>query len=139
MQYARRQWSLADNPTLRYSGLQRFDRQMLSLDGRFNLLEDKLIEQLMVHEESKLLVYRRGPLVFAFNFHPTQSYADLRIPIPDPADYRVVLDTDEKQFEGFGRVAEGVTYPRQNIPFQGRQQSVSIYLPNRSAQVLMPV
>jgi 1,4-alpha-glucan branching enzyme len=138
MQYARRQWSLADNPTLRYSGLQRFDREMLSLDGRFNLLEDKLIEQLMVHEDNKLLVYRRGPLVFAFNFHPTQSYADLRIPVPDPADYRVVLNTDDKQFEGFGRVAEGVTYPRQNVPFQGRQQSVSIYLPNRSAQVLMP-
>ena len=36
----------------------------------YHLLEDPLIEQLMVHEENKLLVYRRGPLVFAFNFHP---------------------------------------------------------------------
>jgi 1,4-alpha-glucan branching enzyme len=92
----------------------------------------------MVHEENKLLVYRRGPLVFAFNFHPTQSYADLRIPVPDPDDYRLVLDSDEDRFEGFNRVARGVVYPRQDVPFGERKQSVSIYLPNRSAQVLAP-
>ncbi len=57
---------------------------MKQLDETFNLLDDPFIEQLMVHEENKLLVYRRGPLVFVFNFHPTQSYADLRIPVPDP-------------------------------------------------------
>jgi 1,4-alpha-glucan branching enzyme len=139
MQYARRQWSLADNNDLRYAGLNRFDREMQSLDVRFNLLEDKFVEQLMVHEERKLLVYRRGPLVFAFNFHPTQSYADLRIPVPDPADYRLVLDTDAHAFEGFGRVVEGITYPKQDVPLERRQQSLSIYLPNRSAQVLEPV
>jgi 1,4-alpha-glucan branching enzyme len=138
MQYARRQWSLADNADLRYAGLNRFDREMQSLDQRFNLLEDKLIERLMVHEDQKLLVYRRGPLVFTFNFHPTQSYADLRIPVPDPVDYRLVLDTDERRFEGFGRVAEAITYPKQSVASHGRQQSVSIYLPNRSAQVLAP-
>ena len=138
MQYARRQWSLADNPELRYAGLNRFDGAMLSLDRRYRLLHDPLIEQLMVHEDNKLLVYRRGPLVFAFNFHPTRSQADLRIPVPDPTDYRVVLDSDEAQFEGFDRVARNVTYPRQPAPFAGRQQSVIIYLPNRSAQVLAP-
>ena len=138
MQYARRQWSLADNNDLRYAGLNRFDAAMLALDEKFNLLHDPLIEQLMVHEDFKLLVYRRGPLVFAFNFHPTQSYPGLRVPVPDPADYRLLLDTDDGQFEGFARVAGGITYPRQNTPWQGRQQSVNIYLPNRSAQVLAP-
>jgi 1,4-alpha-glucan branching enzyme len=138
LQYARRQWSLADNPDLRYAGLNRFDQAMQSLDARFNFIEDPLIEQLMVHEHNKLLVYRRGPLVFAFNFHPTQSYPDLRLPVPDPEDYCLVLDTDEAQFEGFNRVAQNITYPRQPVPFERRQQSVSIYLPNRSAQVLAP-
>lgn len=138
MKYARRQWSLADNDTLRYSGLNRFDRAMQSLDITFNLLHDPLIEQLMVHEHDKVLVYRRGPLVFAFNFHPTQSYPDLRIPVPDPTDYRMILDTDEPHFEGFNRVASGMTYPRQNEPYQGRQQSIRLYLPNRTAQVLAP-
>ena len=138
MHYARRQWSLADNPELKYAGLNRFDKAMIALDERYNLLNDPLIEQLMVHEENKLLVYRRGPLVFALNFHPANSYPDLRIPVPDPADYRAVLDTDDKQFEGFGRVAPDMSYPREQVPDHGRKQSIRIYLPNRTAQVMAP-
>ena len=138
MKYARRQWGLADHPELRYAGLNRFDRAMNSLDEQFNLLEDPLIELLMVHEENKLLIARRGPLVFAFNFHATNSYTDLRLPVPDPADYRLVLDTDEQQFEGFGRVAPNMRYPRENVPYERRQQSIRVYLPNRSAQILAP-
>jgi 1,4-alpha-glucan branching enzyme len=137
-QHARRQWSLADNPHLRYRGLARFDRAMQELDMTFNLLEDPFIEQLAVDEETRVLVYRRGPLVFAFNFHPSASYSDLRIPVPDGADYRVVLDTDRPLFEGQGRTAEEMTYPLQKVPLFGRHQSVQVYLPCRSAQVLAP-
>lgn len=137
--YARRQWSLADNPDLHYAGLKRFDKAMQSLDANYRLLEDPLIEQLMVHEDRKVLAYRRGPLVFAFNFHPTESYPDLRIPVPDPADYRQILDSDEEQFEGFGRVKPGMVYPREEVAWEGRKQSVRLYLPNRSVQVLGPM
>jgi 1,4-alpha-glucan branching enzyme len=137
--YARRQWSLADNPSLRYHGLLEFDRPMLQLDTRFDVLGDPLVEQLLVDEGARLLVYRRGPLVFAFNFHPTRSYPDLRVPVPDDVDYRVVVDTDRPEFEGFGRVAADLVYPVQRIPLHGRAQSLQIYLPNRTAQVLAPV
>ena len=99
--HARRQWSLADNPSLRYSDLSEFDRALQSLDAAYSLLPDSLIEQLALHEDTKQLVYRRGPLVFAFNFHPTQSHPGLRLPIPDPADYQVVLDTDDARFGGW--------------------------------------
>ncbi len=78
-------------------------------------------------------------MVFAFNFHPTQSYPSLRIPVPDDADYRVVLDTDSARLGGLGRVAEGTAYPAQPVPMYGRGQSVQVYLPSRSAQVLAPV
>jgi 1,4-alpha-glucan branching enzyme len=137
--YARRQWSLADNPDLHYSGLNRFDQAMQLLEEKQHVLEDPLIEMLMVHEENKIIVYRRGPLVFAFNFHPTQSYPDLRIPVPDPTDYALILDTDEQQFEGFGRVAPGMIYPREDVGSHNRAQSLRLYLPNRSAQVMAPV
>src|SRR5205085_4245143 len=122
-QHARRQWSLVDNPDLRYRGLREFDRAMMMLDEQFNLLEDPFIEQLMVHEAMRLLVYRRGPLVFAFNFHPTESYADLRIPVPDPTDYKLILDTDLPQFEGFNRVGPGMKYIYENQPWENRKQS----------------
>jgi 1,4-alpha-glucan branching enzyme len=139
MKYARRQWSLADNPQLHYQGLRDFDRAMMGLDDRFNLLEDKLIEVLYIHEENKQLVYRRGPLVFAFNLHPTQSYPDLRIPVPDASDYQTVVDSDDPKFEGFGRVKPDMRYPYEQVPMERRQQSLRLYLPNRTAQVLAPV
>jgi 1,4-alpha-glucan branching enzyme len=137
--HARRQWSLVDQDHLRYIGLNNFDRAMQFLDETYNLLEDPFIEQLLCHEDAKQLVYRRGPLVFVFNFHPTQSYTDLRIPVPDPRDYRVILNTDSKQFEGHGLVPEFQVYPKQTVPMYMRDQSVQIYLPSRTAQVLAPV
>ena len=137
-QHARRQWSLADDPTLRYHGLNAFDQAMQQIDREFHVLCDHLIEQLALHEDTKQLVYRRGPLVFAFNFHPTNSYADLRIPVPDAADYRVILNTDDPPFGGQGRSPGGTLYPVQSVPMYGRNQSVQIYLPARSAQVLAP-
>ena len=137
--YARRLWSLADNPDLRYAGLNTFDQAMLSLDTRHNLLTDPLIEQLALHEDTKQLAYRRGPLVFAFNFHPTRSYQDLRFPTPDAADYRVILNTDDARFGGLGRGTPDFIYPRQPVPMYGREQSIQIYLPSRSAQVLAPI
>jgi 1,4-alpha-glucan branching enzyme len=138
-QHARRQWSLVDAEHLRYSGLNNFDRAMQTLDESFHLLEDPFIEQLALHEDTKQLIFRRGPLVFAFNFHPTESYVGLRIPVPDPRNYRVTLNPDARQFEGFGRVPEFAMYPKQDVPMYGRGQSVQLYLPSRTAQVLAPV
>ncbi|GAB4463782.1 MAG: alpha-amylase family glycosyl hydrolase [Armatimonadaceae bacterium] len=138
-QFARRQWSLADNGYLRYGGLQRFDRAMQELDTEFHLLEDPFIEQLLVENDRRLLLYRRGPLVFAFNFHATQSYPDLRIPVPDRTDYRAVLTTDSPEFEGPGLLALDTRYIWHPEPAYGREQSTLIYLPARSALVLAPV
>ena len=137
--YARRQWSLVDQENLRYKGLNNFDREMQNLDLKYNLLEDPLIEALMFHEEKKQLVYRRGALVFVFNFHPSESYADLRVPVPDPINYQLVLNSDNEAFEGHGLVDEGTIYPKQNVPIHGRNQSIQLYLPARTAQVLEPV
>jgi 1,4-alpha-glucan branching enzyme len=137
--HARRQWSLAEDPNLRYRFLNAFDRAMIDLDRRFPVLTDPFIERLMVDQVRRLVVYRRGPLVYAFNFHPTASYDSLRIPVPDPEDYRLVLDTDATAFGGHGRSADAVTYPWQSVPFEGRNQSLQVYLPNRSAQVLAPL
>ena len=137
-QYCRRQWSLADNGFLRYGLLNEFDKAMQQLDIRHHLLSDPLIEQLACHEDTRQLVFRRGPLVFAFNFHSTESYHDLRIPVPDPASYRIILNTDNARFGGFGSVDEAALYWRQDVPMYGRQHSIQIYLPARSAQVLIP-
>ncbi len=124
---------------LRYQGLANFDRKLQELDECHNLLEDKLVELLSIDEDAKRLVYRRGPLVFAFNFHPSQSYADLRIPVPDRVDYRQILNTDNREFDGFGHVAEAMHHVWDPVAVGDRKQSIQIYLPSRSAQVFAPL
>ena len=136
--YARRQWSLVDDPVLRYRDLAAFDRAMQVLDERYGLLTAAPIELLYVHEDHKLLIFRRGPLLLAFNFHPTQSWADYRIGVPESRDYRLVLDTDDFWFGGHGLVMAGQVYPVQLSPADNRKQSIQIYVPARTAQVLMP-
>lgn len=137
--YARRQWSLVDNPELRYRDLNAWDQALQRLDEDRNVLNDPFIEQLGVFEAERVLVYRRGPLVYAINLHPTESHVGLRIPVPDATDYRPVLDSDTEQFGGHGRVAAEPLYPKQDAGMFGRGQSVQIYLPSRSAQVLAPI
>ena len=85
-----------------------------------------------------MLVYRRGPLVFAVNFHPTESYTGYRIPVPDQQDYALILDTDSVLFGGHGRVESGTRFVCNSELFAGRQQSVFLYLPSRTALVLAP-
>src|SRR5204862_1865266 len=102
--YARREWSLADNELLRYKRLNEFDRAMNHLDEAYHLLEDPFIEQLALHEDTKQLVYRRGPLVFVFNFNTHESFTGLRIPVPDPKNYKIILNTDARRFSGPGLV-----------------------------------
>jgi 1,4-alpha-glucan branching enzyme len=136
--YARRQWSLAENGFLRYRGLNRFDAAMQVLDRVFGLLVDPLIEQLALHEDTRQLVYRHGPLVFCFNFHPTESFEGLRIPVPEQDDYYLLLSSDEAFFGGNDRVSPMTHFPWQPVPLYGRDQSIRIYLPSRSCLILTP-
>jgi 1,4-alpha-glucan branching enzyme len=136
--YARRQWSLVDNPDLKYAGLNNFDRELQSLDAKYHILCDRFIEQLWCHEEEKQLIYRRGPLVFVVNLHPTKPHVDWRIPMPDPVDYKVLLNTDNALFSGPGLVIDPPKFTIQHVPCGGRQQSIQVYLPPRSAIVLAP-
>lgn len=135
--YARRQWYLVDDDTLHYRHLNTFDAAMQGLDTKYNLLTDENIQLLFIHEDAKQIVYARNGLVFAFNFHPTASATDWRIPVPEKADYRLILNTDDTEFGGYGAV-EGVHYPWQDVEMNEQTQSIQLYVPARSAQVLAP-
>ncbi len=126
--HARRQWSLVDSPLLRYSGLNRFDKAMLQLNVQGNT------ELLQLDEARKLLIFAHGTHVFAFNWHPTESYVDLNIPVPAKSDYRRILCTDDVEFAGPGRVS-GID----NYIWSGDSPRISLYLPSRCAVVLWPV
>jgi 1,4-alpha-glucan branching enzyme len=72
-EHARRQWSLADNPELKYKYLLDFDAAMLSFFAKDDLFEQPA-RFLFVHESDKILAFEKGPYTFIFNFHPQKSY-----------------------------------------------------------------
>lgn len=101
--YARRQWSLADNPRLRYGQLREFDRAMLDMVRRFGVLGDEYPSRLAMDEPGRTMVFARSGLLFVFCWHPWESRADYAIPVPEAGVYRLVMSTDEKAFGGQGR------------------------------------
>ena len=134
-QHARRQWSLADNGFLRYELLGNFDKAMVNLIKENGVLKSPWTNCRRQHESDQILVYERAGLIFAFNFHPTNSQTGLFINAPEHGDYKVVLSTDDKQFGGFDRIdKETVYHTWANDPQLG--DGFAMYLPARTAVVL---
>ena len=134
--HARRQWHLVDDPHLKYRLLYAFDKAMLHLARQVNLLGHSGMRLLCEHSDDKVLVFERAGLVFAFNFHPTQSYSDYHIPAKT-GKYQMILDSDAKEFGGHGRLVlnqEHITLLDSSRP--AGQFHLSLYLPNRTAIVL---
>ena len=129
--YARRQWSLADNPDLRYGQLRQFDKAMIHLFSRYGILAERPV-RLYVDETQKVLIFARGCFIFALNFHPELSVTDFRFHAA-AGEYRLVLDTDDSLFGGFGRNDGSVSHFTVR---EGDCDLLSLYLPNRSAIVL---
>ena len=130
--YCRRQWSLVDNPDLRYVDLSEFDKAMIALLKKERLL-DKKAEFLLLNHGDKVLAYKKGDLVFVFNFHPGKSYEGYELPINKPGKYRVVLSTDDKLFGGSERVDKTYVYTSEKQPDE--RVGFKCYLPSRSAIV----
>jgi 1,4-alpha-glucan branching enzyme len=128
--YARRQWSLCDNPELRYRYLAAFDRAMLKLDQEFRILEHPWPHKHYEHIADHLLAFERGGLLFVFNLHPTQSYADRAISAPK-GSYEIVLNSDEPEFGGFSRIDRSVRFSTDS-----NDGMLRLYLPSRTGVVL---
>jgi 1,4-alpha-glucan branching enzyme len=136
--YARRQWFLADDPSLKYRFLCAFDRAMIAL-AKTHALFDRG-EPRLLHERSDthVIAFERAGLVFAFNFHPVASHVGYRIDAP-PGKYRAVLDSDAAQHGGQGRIDPNQEYfTRVETEAGGARHQLSLYLPSRAALVLEP-
>ena len=130
--YCRRQWSLVDDPNLRYGELGAFDRVMVE-NGRKEDLFSELPENLWVHEGDKVLIFRRKDEVFAFNFNTSNSFTGYFIPASGEGSYEVVFSSDDAEFGGYGRVSHETDYVTEKLP-DGRI-GFKAYLPARTATV----
>ena len=133
--YARRQWSLADNPELRYGLLGAFDKAMIQLIRNTHLLSAGGSWSLRQHEDDQILCYQRGDCVFVFNFHPFRSQEALFVPVSWEGDCKVVLSTDEKRFGGYGNIDMKIIYHTWQHDDQ-LGNGFTMYLPARTAAVL---
>ncbi len=166
--HARRQWSLRENPELRFKGLGDFDETMIrslgesedfrratedsrrEKDGRRKTqdgskvfgLKSSCPIRLVANEPDKVLAFLRGDFLFAFNFNPTRSFTDYGILVPPATKWRHLFDTDELRFGGQGRIAADGMYEPELVRDAERNelvQQVRLYLPARTAVVLRRV
>ncbi|MDR0317779.1 MAG: alpha amylase C-terminal domain-containing protein [Lactococcus lactis] len=99
-QHARRQWSLADNKDLRFQYLLAFDQAMINLERYYKFLESpEPVQQLWIKNSDKLLAYKKGQLLFVFNFHPSYEQ-ELQLQFPEKPE--LIFDSDDQKFGGFG-------------------------------------
>lgn len=135
--YARRQWNLVDCEDLQYKFLNAFDNEMVETVSGINNFQNLSIEKLWEKDDDQVLAFKRGNLIFVFNFNPSQSFADYGILAP-AGKYRPVLSTDEKKFGGFGNIDMEVEHLTITDPLYQPigKEWLKLYLPARSAQVL---
>ena len=135
--YARRQWNLVDNEDLDYHFLSDFDRAMIKVvksEKRFNLTP---VEEVWHNDGDQVLAFKRGKLLFVFNFSPTQSFADYGL-LVEAGEYEVVLNTDAKDFGGNGLADDNVKHFTNYDPLYEKVGKgwLKLYIPARSAIVL---
>ena len=132
LQHARRQWSLADEPGLRYHFLRDFDRAMLEVLNRNPEFFRRRVQTVRIDDCGKVLIFERDDCYFCFNFHPENSYFDYGFEVL-PGEFETVLDSDAPEFGGFSRRAPEQRYWSR----QGQSGAfITLYLPSRTALVL---
>jgi len=128
--YCRRQWSLVDNKELRYQHLNTFDASMIQTAEQHSLLASNPAQLLYVHNDDQILVAERGNLIFVFNFSPQQSFPDYPVPVHQPGDYKIILDSDSCAHGGHCRIDPSV------ITKTNEENQISLYIPSRTCLVL---
>lgn len=127
--YARRQWSLVDNPKLKYGWLNAFDKDMIKVVSELQGSEYSYVH---INNEKKIVSYVRSGLLFVFNFSPSESYTGESIPAP-VGEYTIALSSDASLYGGQDRVDDTLRYSAKEN--SDGEQRIELYLPSRVALV----
>jgi 1,4-alpha-glucan branching enzyme len=130
--YARRQWSLADNPELKYKFLAAFDQAMIKTILQNHILAAPPAKQWNMDTVNNVMVFERGGLIFVLNFSSQNAIPNYKFTVPESGTYQLILNSDAPEFGGFNRIDPTVEYFTQ--PVSGYPQ-LSVYTTNRTALV----
>jgi 1,4-alpha-glucan branching enzyme len=136
-QYARRQWHLVDDINLKYHYLGNFDREMISLIKSERDFQRLQLLKIWDNDGDQILAYMRKNLLFVFNFNPILSFTDYGLLTPQ-GEYEVILNTDARQFGGFGLTDDTIHHFTLPDPLYAKEKKewLKLYIPARSAVVL---
>jgi len=95
------------------------------------------IQKIWDSECDQILAFRRGDLIFVFNFNPIHSFSDYGL-LASPGKYRIVLNTDEICFGGQGLIDHSIEHFTQFDPHYKKENKgwLKLYIPARTALVL---
>ena len=135
--YARRQWDLVDRQDLKYRFLNAFDNAMLDVVGGKRNFQKQPVEKLWEKDDDQVLAFKRGDLVFVFNFNPMKSFDGYGILAPE-GEYVGVMNTDAPEFGGHGNISNDVKHFTHHDELYSKYgvSWLKLYLPARTAQVL---
>ncbi len=133
--YARRMWSLVEDRNLKYHYLAAFDKAMLNLVKEYGLLNAEYGYQLNMDDWNKTMAFEKNGLIFVLNFHINLSVPDYGFTVREPGKYKIILNSDNPDFGGHGRVDEDAEY----FTFYEEEEKINrlkIYNTNRTVLVL---
>ncbi|KAJ6965906.1 LOW QUALITY PROTEIN: Branching enzyme 1 [Populus alba x Populus x berolinensis] len=127
-------WYLLSNEV--HHNLFSFDKDLMNLDENNRLLSRGLPHIHHVNDTTMVISYIRGPLLFVFNFHPTEAYERYSVGVEEAGEYQIILNTDEKKYGGQGLV-DAQQHIQRTISRKadGLQNCLELPLPSRTAQV----
>lgn len=128
--YAKRQWSLVESRELKYQYMANWDKAMINTIKENKILASAGTRQIHMDSNNKVIVFERNNLIFIFNFSPGNSIFGYKFRVPEKGTFRIILNSDKKEFGGFDRVDDSIDYPTDE------NQNLSIYLTNRTALVM---
>ena len=126
--YARRQWSLADNPFLKYSQLLAFDTAMHKFARKYRVMSKRDAENLWIDPEKSVIAFSKGGLVYAFNFHSSADAKDFLMPVHTvgEGEYRVIFSSVREEFGDSFPFDEKCAYRTRQTPERGIAFTVTL-------------
>ncbi len=134
--HARRIWSIATNPELKYHWLLDFDYDMVQLIRKNQILGIPPVHLVWEKDNDQVLAYHRGQWLFVFNFNSEKSFTDYGIPL-GAGKYKVALSSDNGRYGGQDRIDESLTYYTLPAGEKESQHYLRLYLPARTAVVML--
>lgn len=127
--YARRQWHLYKDRSLKFSALDDFNKDLISLLKKHDVFCQR-DRQIYVSDDKKIIAFVKGNLLFVISFNPTESFPDFPL-FNVGKNARLVFTSDDEKYCGHGRLKKRETHRL----IKKESDCLKFYIPTRTFNV----